>query len=57
MDPNDQNEQNNLKSFYNFLSKNNENIDLHIINELKGPKLDQSLPRPIEFKNIKELKN
>ena len=44
-----------IKSFYNFLSKNNENIDLDIINELKGPKLDQSLPRPIEFKNIKEI--
>ena len=46
-----------IKSFYNFLSKNNENIDLHIINELKGPKLDQSLPRPIDFKNIKEILN
>ena len=44
-----------IKSFYNFLLKNNVNIDLHIINELKGPKLDQSLPRPIEFKNIKEI--
>ena len=44
-----------IKSFYNFLSKNNENIDLDIINELKGPRLDQSLPRPIEFKNIKEI--
>ena len=44
-----------IKSFYNFLLKNNLNIDLNIINELKGPKLDQSLPRPIEFKNIKEI--
>ena len=44
-----------IKSFYNFLLRSNENIDLHIINELKGPKLDQSLPRPIEFKNIKEI--
>ena len=46
-----------IKSFYNFLSKNEENIDLSIINELKGPKLDQSLPRPIDFKNIKEIIN
>ena len=46
-----------IKSFYNFLSKNDENIDLSIINELKGPKLDQSLPRPIDFKNIKEIIN
>ena len=44
-----------IKSFYNFLSKNDEKIDLNIINELKGPRLDQSLPRPIEFKNIKEI--
>ena len=44
-----------IKSFYNFLLRSNENIDLHIINELKGPKLDQSLPRPIESKNIKEI--
>ena len=46
-----------IKSFYNFLLRSNENIDLHIINELKGPKLDQSLPRPIDFKNIKEILN
>ena len=44
-----------IKSFYNFLSKNEEIIDVDIINELKGPKLDQSLPRPIEFDNIKKI--
>jgi len=44
-----------IKSFYNFLSKNDEKIDSNIIHDLKGPKLDQSLPRPIEFKNIKEI--
>ena len=46
-----------IKSFYNFLSRNDENIDSNIITELKGPKLDQSLPRPIEFKNIKNIVN
>ena len=43
-----------IKSFYRFLHKNNKKIDLHILNELKGPKPDQALPRPI---NIDEIKN
>ncbi len=44
-----------IKSFYNFLLKNNETIDLKIINELKGPKLDHSLPRPLNYENIKNI--
>ena len=44
-----------IKSFYNFLLKNDLNIDLNILNELKGPRLDQSLPRPIEFNDIKKI--
>ena len=46
-----------IKSFYNFLKRNDENIDINIINELKGPRLDQALPRPIEFNNIKKIIN
>lgn len=43
-----------IKSFYKFLYKNNKKIDPLILNELKGPKIDQALPRPI---NVYEIKN
>tara|TARA_B100000427_G_scaffold320918_1_gene320805 strand:+ start:3169 stop:4326 length:1158 start_codon:yes stop_codon:yes gene_type:complete len=46
-----------IKSFYKFLLNSEKNIDINILNELKGPKLDQSLPRPINFENIKEIIN
>ena len=46
-----------IKSFYNFLLKNNKLIDLNIVNQLKGPKLDQSLPRPLNYQSIKNIIN
>ena len=37
--------------------KNNKLIDLNIVNQLKGPKLDQSLPRPLNYQSIKNIIN
>ena len=46
-----------IKSFYKYLYKNNKKIDPSILNELKGPKIDQALPRPISVHEIKEIIN
>ena len=46
-----------IKSFYKYLYKNNKKIDPSILNELKGPKTDQALPRPISVHEIKEIIN
>ena len=44
-----------IKSFYRFLDKSDINIDSHILTELKGPKIDQALPRPIKVEEIKNI--
>ena len=46
-----------IKSFYKFLDRNNIKIDPLILTELKGPKTDQALPRPINTREIKGIIN
>lgn len=47
-----------IKSFYRFLyKKKGIKIDSSILTELKGPKIDLALPRPIKVEEIKNIIN